>query len=258
MNAFSYEWSNFTEFSPEFTKNEYVRTLAPFPPDIVKGKVMLEAGTGAGIFLEWFSRFGAKHVFAMNLGLDVESAAVHAKNFPNVTVIEGDIFHLPFKEKLDFVISHGVVHHLPEPELGFQKLVSVLKPRGEIFIWVYGKDPIVPLIELLRTLLHRMPKPLVQAICWFLAFPLLLSKIIYLAADKVPFTRKYASKVPYSQYAVRNYNEMQCTIMDKLFVPVVNYYDRPELEQWFRNAKLGAVTISMRDGNSWSCYGRKI
>jgi SAM-dependent methyltransferase len=218
---------------------------------------MLEAGTGAGIFLEWFSQFGAKHVFAMNLGLDAESAAIKAKSFPNVTVVEGDIFHLPFKNKLDFVISHGVVHHLPEPETGFQKLVSALKPRWEIFIWVYGKDPIVPVIELLRGLFHKMPKRLVQAICWFLAFPLLLSKIVFLTMNKIPFLRKYAAKVPYHQYAVRNYNEMQCTLMDKLFVPVVNYYDRPELEKWFSNAKLGAVTISQRDGNSWSCYGKK-
>ncbi len=258
MTAFGYEWNQFTEFTKEFTHNEYIRTLSPFPPDIVKNKIVLEAGTGAGIFIDWFDHYDASHIFGMNLGLDVESVNKKTSHLNTVTIVQGDIFHLPFADKkIDFVISHGVIHHLPNPEKGFQKLIPAVKDRGEIFIWVYGKDPIVPIIELLRKILHKIPKSITKTLSWFFALTLLFLKIVYLALNKIPGCKKLAKQVPYKQYAVRSFREMQCTIMDKLFVPVVNYYDKPELESWFKSAGLKNISITSRDGNSWSCYGIK-
>jgi len=258
MTAFSYEWNQFTEFTKEFTHNEYVRTLLPFPPDIIKNKIVLEAGTGAGVFIDWFEHYGASHIFGMNLGLDVEAVNKKTSHLNIVTIVQGDIFHLPFADKkIDFVISHGVIHHLPDPEKGFKKLIPAVKEGGEIFIWVYGKDPIVPVIELLRKILHKTPKFITKAISWFFAILLLFFKIVYLALNKIPGCKKLAERVPYKQYAVRNFYEMHCTVMDKLFVPVVNYYDKPELELWFKSANLKNISITSRDGNSWSCYGVK-
>lgn len=256
MNAFAYEWNEFTELTPEFCENEYVRTLAPLPPDIVKGKTVLEAGTGVGFFLDRMRSHGAALLFGMNLGLDVETARKRTAGHPNTTIVQGDIFHLPFKPDLDFVISHGVVHHLPHPEKGFVSLLSALKPGGEIFIWVYGKDPAVPFIEAIRKILHKMPKPLTKAVSIPCALPLLFFKWIYMSLRALKLA-ELAERVPYKQYAVRNFREMHCTIMDKLFVPVVNYYDETDLRPWFERAGVGNVKISNRDGNSWSCYGVK-
>ncbi|MDA8130297.1 MAG: methyltransferase domain-containing protein [Elusimicrobia bacterium] len=256
MSAFAYEWNEFTELSPEFCENEYVRTLAPLPPDIVQGKNVLEAGTGVGFFLDRMQHYGAKRLFGMNLGLDVETAGRRTAHYGNVTAVQGDIFHLPFKPGLDFIISHGVIHHLPEPETGFRSLVKALKAGGEIFIWVYGKDPAVPAIEFLRKAMHRMPKPLANLLSLPCALPLLFAKWAYLSLRAAGLYAA-AEKVPYRQYAVRNFREMHCTIMDKLFVPVVNYYDEDDVRPWFDRAGLGGVSISNRDGNSWSCYGVK-
>jgi len=144
-------------------------TLSPFPPDIVKNKIVLEAGTGAGIFIDWFNHYGASHIFGMNLGLDVEAVGKKTSHLNTVTIVQGDIFHLPFADKkIDFVISHGVIHHLPDPQKGFRKLIPALKTGGEIFIWVYGKDPIVPVIELLRKILHKIPKSITKTLSWSL------------------------------------------------------------------------------------------
>jgi SAM-dependent methyltransferase/uncharacterized protein YbaR (Trm112 family) len=257
MNAFSYEWNEFTELTNEFTDNEYVRTLAPYPPDIVKNKTVLEAGTGVGFFLERMNHYGASKLIGMNLGLDVETARKNTSKYDNVLIVQGDIFHLPFKPQFDFVISHGVVHHLPEPEKGFNNLVSKVKKGGEVFIWVYGNDPVVPIIEMLRTVFSIVPKPIANILSLPFAFILSMSKYLYITLKHLPFCSKLAEKVPYKQYAVRTFREMHCTIMDKLFVPVVNYYDYNELEDWFKKADLSEYKISSRDGNSWSCYGVK-
>lgn len=256
MNAFAYEWNEFTELSPEFCENEYTRTLAPFSPDIVKGKTVLEAGTGVGFFLDRMYSHGAALLFGMNLGLDVETARKRTRKNESVIIVQGDIFHLPFKPEFDFVISHGVVHHLPLPEKGFRTLLTALKSGGEIFVWVYGKDPAVPFIELIRKVLHRLPKPAANALSIPCALPLLFLKWLHLGLRALKLER-LAAAVPYKQYAVRNFREMHCTIMDKLFVPVVNYYDESDLRPWFERAALRNIKISGRDGNSWSCYAIK-
>ena len=38
----------------------------------------------------------------------------------------------------DFIESRGVLHHLPSPEDGLQRLASVLKPTGGILLMLYG------------------------------------------------------------------------------------------------------------------------
>lgn len=256
MLAFAYEWNEFTELSPEFCEDEYVRTLHPLTPDIVKGKTVMEAGTGVGFFQDRMLAHGAARLFGMNLGLDVETARRRTRAHPDTTIVQGDIFHPPFRPALDFVISHGVIHHLPDPEGGFRSLLGVVKGGGEIFIWVYGKDPAVPAIEAIRSVLHRLPKPVANAVSLPCALPLLFFKWAYLGLKGLGLDAQ-AEKVPYKQYAVRNFREMHCTIMDKLFVPVVNYYDKADLEPWFERASLKEHLITCRDGNSWSCYGVK-
>jgi len=41
-------------------------------------------------------------------------------------------------EQFDFIVSTGVLHHLPDPEAGLRKLKSVLLPHGVMSIMLYG------------------------------------------------------------------------------------------------------------------------
>jgi len=43
------------------------------------------------------------------------------------------------EQQFDLIYSHGVLHHLKDPDEGLSKLKSVLKPHGSIHIMVYGK-----------------------------------------------------------------------------------------------------------------------
>ena len=51
------------------------------------------------------------------------------------TIVEGDLFSLPFADaSFDVVISQGVLHHTSDPWRGFAELVRVCKPGGFIDI----------------------------------------------------------------------------------------------------------------------------
>jgi SAM-dependent methyltransferase len=43
-------------------------------------------------------------------------------------------------ESYDFIVSTGVLHHLPDPDLGIAALRNVLRPEGVINLMVYGKS----------------------------------------------------------------------------------------------------------------------
>lgn len=55
----------------------------------------------------------------------------------------------------DYIDCCGVLHHLPDPDLGLQALAHVLRPEGGMGIMVYaphGRDGVYPLQSALRTL----------------------------------------------------------------------------------------------------------
>ena len=55
------------------------------------------------------------------------------------TIVEGDLFSLPFADgSFDVVISQGVLHHTSDPWRGFAELVRVCKPGGFIDIYLYN------------------------------------------------------------------------------------------------------------------------
>lgn len=105
--------------------------------DQVEGKLVLDAGAGAGRFTEVLARWGA-YVVGVDLSYAVEAAYENCRALPNVLIAQADIGRLPFaRASFDHVVSIGVLHHTPDTKAYFQKLVPFLKPGGNIFIWVY-------------------------------------------------------------------------------------------------------------------------
>jgi SAM-dependent methyltransferase len=103
------------------------------------GKVILDAGCGMGRFAEVCAAAGAE-VHAVDLSLAVEAADRNLEGWPNVHIYQADIMNLPFSTgTFDKIYSIGVLHHTPDTKAAFLKLQPLLKPGGEIAIWVYSK-----------------------------------------------------------------------------------------------------------------------
>ena len=64
----------------------------------------------------------------------------------NVRVMEGDLMELDrflgaeYDHCFDFIISTGVLHHLPSPETGLKSLKNKLKPDGIMYLMLYGRQ----------------------------------------------------------------------------------------------------------------------
>ena len=101
---------------------------------------VLDAGCGVGRAVGWFSDGTENPVFGIDLSESVEIAHRHYGSRKKVYLIQADIMALPFrKETFDYISCDQVIHHTPQPEEAFNKLVHLLKSNGEIAVYTYRK-----------------------------------------------------------------------------------------------------------------------
>jgi len=107
---------------------------------LTEGKLLIDFGCGSGRFIEIARKKGAR-VIGIDLSDAVEAANDNFKNDQDVLIVQGDILKPPFeKEIADGAFSIGVLHHLPDPHLGFNKIVDVVKKSGWVAVSLYGQD----------------------------------------------------------------------------------------------------------------------
>ncbi len=127
--------------------------------DSLQGKLVLEAGCGAGRFTEVLLKKGATLVSS-----DLSSAAeVNIENFPasaNHMVIKADINDMPFAdESFDVVVCLGVIQHTPSPEQTIESLYKLVKKGGYLVIDHYNfvKSSFFRLASFYRYYLRKKP-----------------------------------------------------------------------------------------------------
>ena len=104
-----------------------------WPPSSLEGKVVLDAGCGAGRFADVAAAHGAT-VIAVDLSdaIDAcqETTSVHGGR---VHCLQASLLNLPLRPMiLDAVYCMGVIQHTPDPGAVVRSLPSHLKPGGQL------------------------------------------------------------------------------------------------------------------------------
>lgn len=123
------------------------------------GLEVLDAGCGAGRFSEIAYSFGAK-VTSLDLS---EAAYAASRNVAGkCTVVRGDVLAPPLAAaSFDRVFSIGVLQHTPDPERAAEALLQLLRPGGQLAVWMYESRWYSALLprNLLRTAATRLSEP---------------------------------------------------------------------------------------------------
>ena len=97
---------------------------------IVAGKLVLEAGCGAGRFTEILLRSGAT-VYATDLSNAVEANYDNCHHEKYYSVFQANLLSLPVASgQFDIVFCVGVIQHTPNPEETIKALSQYVKPGG--------------------------------------------------------------------------------------------------------------------------------
>ena len=105
----------------------------------LKGKLLLELGSGAGRFTEIFLKYGAI-VVSVELSSAIYSNYSNNKN-KNLILVKDSLIDFRFPEAIfDYVFCYGVAQHLPDPIDVYLSCVKNLKPsKGLVSIDHYWK-----------------------------------------------------------------------------------------------------------------------
>lgn len=258
--AFGYEWTHYSRLT-EADEAEFLDWIKPLTPQSFAGRVVLDGGCGKGRHVSLAARFQAREVIGIDLSDAVDAAFQNTRHLPNVHIVQGDIFKLPFAAPFDLAYSIGVLHHLPDPRAGFLSLAKHVRAGGRIAFWVYGKEGNGWLEKFVNPIrIHVtsvVPKPVTQALSFLLALPLYAAlKLVYGPLEHNAALKRH---LPYADYlcAISSYSfaENLWNVFDHLVAPTTFYVSRGEVESWLAAAGLKAGEISARNGNSWRATG---
>jgi SAM-dependent methyltransferase len=241
--SFSFQWNvhALTQLDSfrggQGSEDEFVAKTG-FAAGELEGKLVLDAGVGAGRYSEIVSRWGGD-VVSIDLSYAVEAAHANLGNRSNVWIAQADIGHLPFlPDSFDVIFSIGVLHHTPSTQDYFLKLVPLLKPGGVIAVWVYPKEGIYPVRQKWVKYVNKIPTKMYYEWCrWFIPWVHAHGNSAWIKALHGIFP-----------YACEGFG-VEYDILDTFdgFSPRYHWIHSPEeVVQWFEQAGLDDIVLPSR------------
>lgn len=141
-DTFGFQWNTFKRsqldsHTKQNLSHDRFYSNTKWTPGELKGKRVLEVGSGAGRFTEILLQANAR-VVSFDYSSAVESNYESHSGNPNLFLFQGDLYAIPFPDNyFDFVFCYGVLQHTPDPVRSFQCIFEKVKKSGKISIDYY-------------------------------------------------------------------------------------------------------------------------
>jgi SAM-dependent methyltransferase len=201
----------------------------------------------------------------LDLSEGVEVARANTAGSPRCHVVQGDIYHLPFRPGVfDFAYSIGVLHHLPRPRDGFRRMYPSVRKGGKVAIWVYGLKDMrwwyrLSHMTWLRGVAPRLPRWAQYLLSAAIAS--LLELAVWLPCRLLslfPGGRSVANRIPLGDACRRSFRAKIRSVFDRVQPPVTHFHTSEELDGWFKEAGFAKIAILNKDGRGWIAAGEKL
>lgn len=253
VESFGEEWLKFQDFSDELidvTAREYF--------DILNDKIInaqsyvLDVGCGTG---RW-SKYIAKKVGFVE-SIDPSDAIFAADNLlreiKNVRLSKASTETIPFNdESFDFVMSIGVLHHIPNTEQAMRDCVKKLKQGGYFYCYLYhnleSQSPfskiLFELSEIIRKFVSRLPYKIKSALCDILALIIYMPIVLFGRLLIAMGLKKSATKMPLSFYHNKPFFMIRNDSLDKFGTRLENRFSKAEVIELMKNCGLVDIVVS--------------
>ena len=143
-SSFGYQWNL---FSKEQIDSHNGTTLSAkrfwaetgWTKEHLKGKWILDAGCGAGRFLDVASTAEAD-IVGIDISSAIDASQQNLQGRKNVHFVQASIYELPFRAgTFDCCFCIGVIQHTPKPKEALRSVAGMVKPEGEIALTIYQR-----------------------------------------------------------------------------------------------------------------------
>ncbi len=180
--SFGYQWNLFRKeqldsFNGTTLSADRLWSESEWKQEDLKGKWVLDAGCGAGRFLDAASQSEGQ-IVGIDISSAIDAAKANLEGRDNLHFVQASIYDLPFRPgTFDLVYCIGVIQHTPDPAASLVSIANMVKPDGEIAVTIYPRKPWTKLFSKywVRPITKRMRKEtllkLIQAVMP-VAFPI--------------------------------------------------------------------------------------
>jgi SAM-dependent methyltransferase len=257
VRDFGQQWTAFTENEGYYGSIELFNDLITplLTSDDFRGRSVADIGSGTGRIVRMLAQAGARRIVAVEPSAAIGPLRANTSDLGDrLQILHATGDELPAGLDLDYVVSFGVLHHIPDPAPVVAAAHAALRPGGRLFVWLYGQEGnehylrfVLPLRRLTGRLGHRG----VSALSRVLRPP--LAAYAWLC---------HYMPLPMQHYMVDHVAKLspdvqRLTIYDQLNPAYARYYTHDEAIALLRDAGFVDVRAYHRHGYSWSVVGTK-
>jgi ubiquinone/menaquinone biosynthesis C-methylase UbiE len=266
VQSFGEEWEKFESF-----KDEDLQNISDMYFDILderhlnKDTYAMDMGCGTG---RWTKIIAQKAGFVE--AVDPSSAIFVAdrllKDTPNVRLTQASVDTLPFADdSFDFVMSIGVLHHIPDTQKAMYDCVRKVKKGGYFYTYLYysldNRGPLFKalfwLSNIIRRIVSGMPSGLKKVTCDLLAIIVYMPFILIGRLFKMIGLKKLARKVPLSIYQDQPFYIVRNDSLDRFGTTLEQRFSKKQVEEMMTKSGLSNIVVSP-GMPYWHAVGRKV
>ena len=253
VKSFGEEWLKFNDFTDEVIAegaNEYFDILNS---DIISSNsYVLDIGCGTGRWTKFLTR-KVRFIEAVDPSNAIYAADKLLGKIENVRLTKASIDNIPFDdETFDFVMSIGVLHHIPDTQKAMKDCVKKLKRGGYFYCYLYHNlekmnwllKCLFGISELLRKRISKLSSPVKRLVCDVLAVVIYMPFILWVRLLIFVGLRKIALKMPLSAYHNKPFLIIRNDSLDKFGTALEQRFSKKEVEELMINCGLENIVIS--------------
>lgn len=225
-----------------------------WPRGWMDGKWILDAGCGAGRFLDVASKEGCE-VVGLDITNAVDAAKVTLSGRTNVRLVQASLSELPFRTGVfDGCYCIGVIQHTPDPHRSLRALPRIIREGGRIAFFIYERKWWTRFYSkyLIRPLTIRLPhKALLSLIKGLMPILFVVTEVLF----RIPgLGRFFRFAIPVSNYVGCNSRtnaglsmrqRYRWAVLDT-FDMLASRYDQPLTHQEVQNVLTAAGITNLR------------